>query len=216
MQLSIEESSDCCAPVLFLDVDGVLTTSRGLLMTYSASDNSLYHVSDLIPGSAPDSIPPLEKDRVSNLRTVVAAVPGLRIVVSSTWREDDEYMAFLLAALREGDIDVEAVVIDKTPVSTGGRGAEVREWLALNPSHNVFAIVDDGHAESFKEHGFEPQFVQTYVGCIHNEFEGLTREHAKSLIDILVCKKPVDVHQSSEAIAQGKHCLMPHDEKVHR
>lgn len=52
-------AGDGTAPVLFLDVDGVLTTSRGLLMTYSPGDDTLYHVSDLLPGAAQDSISPL-------------------------------------------------------------------------------------------------------------------------------------------------------------
>ncbi|CAM9761618.1 unnamed protein product, partial [Ectocarpus fasciculatus] len=171
-------------PVLFLDVDGVLTTSRGLLMNYSTDDSSLYHVSDLLPGSVADSIPPVEKDRVSNLCAVVDAVPDLRLVISSTWREDPEYLAFLFEALRLGGVDVDAVVIGKTPVLSTGRGAEIRAWLAAHPAHPVIGIVDDGHLDSFREEELSSHLVQTYIGCSDNDHEGLTLSHASKLINL--------------------------------
>lgn len=108
-------------------------------------------------------------------------------------------MAFLLAALRAGGIDTETVVIDSTPVDSGGRGVEVRDWLLMHPSHDMYCIVDDGHTESFEQCGFMPRLVQTYIGCSTDEYEGLTRVHAQSLVDLFtipgeICSEDVTVN----------------------
>lgn len=58
-EIVVQGEADAAAPVLFLDVDGVLNTSRGLLMNYSPEDPTLYHVGDLLPEAEPDSITPL-------------------------------------------------------------------------------------------------------------------------------------------------------------
>lgn len=169
-------------PVLFLDVDGVLTISRGLLENYSPGDPTLYYVSDLVPELA-GNITPIERDRMVNLRRVVDAVPHLRIVVSSSWREDAEYMAFLIAAMKATGIDVDAMDIDQTPILTGvGRGVEVLQWLEMNPGHDVYVVVDDGHFDSFEECGISARVIQTYIGCSESEQEGITLDRATQII----------------------------------
>ena len=177
---------DGSAPILFLDVDGVLTTTRGLMCDYSPDDETLFHVDRLVPELEGSFIPAIERDRVANLREVVESVSGLQIVVSSTWREDPEYFTFLMAALRAGGIDVDTVVLDKTPILSGGnRGAEVKQWLSFHPSRDSFAIVDDGHIGGFDEHGLSSRMVLTHIDCRDENNEGLTRQHAKQIVDML-------------------------------
>jgi hypothetical protein len=174
----MESSEIKYPPILFLDVDGVLTTSRGLLRQYSGSDSTLFH--DIV-----SDIPPLEKKLINNLRILIEKVTDLRIVISSTWREYEDYMEFLLESLKVGGIDVDAVILGRTPnLASSGRGAEVFQWLELNPGHKIFAIVDDGHEESFEEYGFLDRFVKTRIGGTHPELEGLTLDAVKKLLKL--------------------------------
>lgn len=183
----VKNYTDEC--IIFLDIDGVLTTSEALLEEYEPDDPAYYYTSDLCP-SLESSITPLSKVCIHNLKWICDQVPNLRIVVSSTWREDEDYKQFLLSALTAGGIDANLLVAGDTPILSGadGRGAEIRMWLLLNPAeyHRRFCILDDGHKESFLKHQLEDHFVQTIMRhSTHPELEGLTHELAVKVVEIL-------------------------------
>jgi hypothetical protein len=71
-----------------------------------------------------------------------------------------------VAALKDiCQLDVDTVVLGDTPVRgylQGGRGAEVRAWLAHHPEYNrCYVIVDDDHEDSFRRHGLSDRLVVT-------------------------------------------------------
>ncbi len=72
------------------------------------------------------------------VRTIAAAVPDLKVVLSSSWRE-----------VEDGRETVEKHVLpcfDVTPVfdeADDVRGYEIQAWLELNPGVMRYAILDD-------------------------------------------------------------------------
>ncbi len=151
--------------VIFLDVDGVLVSSRGICCEYSENDETLIHAEEF------DNVPegvyfPIEKACISQLRRIVSTVHGTKIVISSAWRESDEMMAFLESAIkREIGCDI---IIGKTPILGslfGGRGAEINMYLESNEAIEAFVILDDDHEDSFYANGLYDRFVKTNIDC---------------------------------------------------
>ena len=150
--------------VLFLDVDGVLNTMDEHETRVYTSDETLVHITKYDIHAVGYYVA-MQYRLLLNLKRVFDAYPTLKIVISSTWRENHEYRSFLLAALVDVcQIDVTTVVLGDTPVLgylQGGRGAEVRAWLADHPEYSHFVIVDDDHEDSFRRHGLLDHLVQT-------------------------------------------------------
>jgi hypothetical protein len=150
------------APILFLDIDGVLNASnRG--------------------PSGPNGMHPT---LVARLERVIAAT-RCEIVVSSTWRlfeQRDDIEAWL-----RKDGAPSARVRDCTPrlmerqhpeglCIVQPRGKEISAWLAEHRTE-VYAIVDD---DSDAGEGHEDRFVRT------NSFRGLEDAHVERLIALLI------------------------------
>ena len=166
-------------PVLFLDIDGVFSTSRCLLEDYDEDDPSLLFVRDLCP-DVKEFIVPLEKSYILNLKWILDAQP-VHFVISSTWRQCDNYKNFFLAALRECGIDTSRYIGDTPTLSAvEGRGAEIRQWLSEN-SHvgEHFVIIDDDHEVSFKHHGLDKHWVQTIMRSDNPTEEGFSPQQAQ-------------------------------------
>ncbi len=114
-------------PILFLDIDGVL-----------------------VPCPAGDYTPPAFSPRcVDALKSIIAAVPGLRIVFSTTWRLPEhvnrlhhEWTAHGLPA---------GTTLDATPDLRNApaiprihrRGREILAWLDAHPHITRWAVIDD-------------------------------------------------------------------------
>ena len=133
--------------VLFLDVDGVLNTldSPGVLN--------------------------VNQRRTKLLRQVVEST-NCGIVVSSTWRQQDQTRRRLESKLRYKGLKV----LDYTSSdNTMTRGEQVAEWLSRHPVER-YAIVDDINSFLDKQQVF---FVQT------DPYEGLTQKHVDELVRIL-------------------------------
>jgi hypothetical protein len=104
--------------VLFLDIDGVVNcaTTRGRRSGAMGIDPRLAKI----------------------VRDIAAAVPDLKVVLSSSWREVEKSRAI-----------VEKRVLpcfDVTPVfdeADDVRGYEIQAWLELNPGVVRYAILDD-------------------------------------------------------------------------
>lgn len=143
--------------VLFLDIDGVLLSTR----------------SCIAQGGPVDPRTPTDPDKLDGvalgLVRKLCFETGAQIVVSSTWRERHP------ASELEKLLDLE--ILDVTPQLLGQcRGEEVAAWLFAHPNVEKYAILDD--QDDFLEHQ-QAVFVQT-------EFEnGLQWEHYRRLIDLL-------------------------------
>lgn len=103
--------------VLFLDVDGVLNTSKS------------------------KSILALSRPKLRLLNKIVDET-GCEIVLSSTWRKVEEATFHLIKTLRYRGLRINSY----TPIiSTEDvlRGDEIRAWLINHPEVEKYAIVDD-------------------------------------------------------------------------
>lgn len=120
--------------VLFLDIDGVLncpTTTekvgRGPFAAFLGLDARL----------------------VGMLRDWLAENPDVKIVISSSWREDKDQ----LDLIREAGIPF----LSFTP-NMKNRATEIDYWLTANPEVTAYAILDD--IEQFNDRQ-RPHFVRT-------------------------------------------------------
>lgn len=112
------------APVLFLDMDGVLTCGR---VHAAYGEKGLW--------SRPDPV------GIQFLNRLWEAT-GCLVVVSSTWRKRMgrcEFEAVVRGAGWTGEFHTDWA----TPDTSGRRGDEIREWLSRNPTTAVWIALDD-------------------------------------------------------------------------
>jgi hypothetical protein len=114
-------------PVLFLDVDGVLNSTR-----YLKENPGVFDHREEWRAFDPVAVARLEQ---------VLSRTGAVIVVSSTWRITNTEEQLLDFLHRRGAPSARIVGI--TPVLTGYRGDEIKSYLKDHPGITRFAIVDD-------------------------------------------------------------------------
>jgi len=139
--------------ILFLDIDGVLTTRRSLSPTSCSFD----------------------AEAVEQLNRVLKAIPSLQIVISSSWRllhtMEELKAIFCQYGVTPGR------VLGKTPVlADKERGDEIKAWLEMTAlwyrGNLEFAIVDD-----------DSDMGELIDHLFHTTFDhGLTKEVADRLI----------------------------------
>jgi hypothetical protein len=120
--------------ILFFDIDGVLNSEQSAVMWHRRGRLN----GGLTPGRH-DFCP----IAASNLLSLFEFLPNLRLVISSTWRNNrtiqelDQIMQD--AGLKPG------TVIGKTPRFNDDhcRGREIQDWLTRYPNVRRFAILDD-------------------------------------------------------------------------
>jgi hypothetical protein len=171
-------------PVIFLDVDGVLTASRCLLEDYEQDDEALLFSQNLLPNRT-EHLVPLEISMIQNLKYLIEQTEA-KVVLSSTWRESEVMKEYLLKALESQGIPPETV-IGETPCLSclEGRGAEIRLWLSEHHCEH-FVILDDDHFLSFQSHALDHRLVQTRIRAADRTEEGLTRERCERAISLLL------------------------------
>jgi len=118
------------APVVFLDVDGVLNND----------------------GDPPRDTRPLNVYCMKQFGRLMRSCPEAEIVLSSTWRLDRRLVTKLLTALeKEAGVDI-ARCVDQTPhyrprriVTTEGhhRPQEITAWLRKHPEVKRWVVLDD-------------------------------------------------------------------------
>ena len=142
--------------ILFLDFDGVLNSSIGF--ERDKPRTAFYF--------APEC--------VENLKTVLDALPELKIVVSSAWRECAS-MSKLRRIFRKYGLPGGRIVgITPTALSDYMRGHEIQSWLDSQPPGRVerFIILDDDSDMA----DLMPYLVQT------KDETGFTRKNAEEVI----------------------------------
>ena len=151
--------------IIFLDVDGVLNTSR--TQRRLACSNEFTFV---------------DTRKVLRLRDIVERT-GAKLVLSSTWRFGAMPDAFFLEreALRELVAEFKRVRcplwFDVTPyLPRAKRWQEINAWLILHPEVEEFIVLDDV-GEELKP--FADKLVLT------NMRDGLTKERAELAIQML-------------------------------
>lgn len=171
--------------VIFLDIDGVFNTSRCLLEDYEVDDQSLLFVKELCPDIT-EYIVPLEKHHIMNLKWIMDQCDA-SFVISSTWRQQDEYKRFFLEALRSCGVDTNRYLGDTPSLSPiDGRGAEIKHWLDRHPEvGEKFVIIDDDHEHSFRKNGVLKNFVKTVMRSGVSTEEGLSKEKATDVLRML-------------------------------
>lgn len=132
--------------VLFLDIDGVLHTEQSHFYWEQKKDEKR-------PGGITNAerLCPIG---ISNLNYLCKQVPGLSIVISSTWRTyfsvDELKIIFTEDGFRYPDR-----IVDITPVrrlNGGSRELEIATWLEKNSGVEDWVAVDDREYEIPKDH----------------------------------------------------------------
>lgn len=135
--------------VLFLDFDGVLNSHQSSTFWHNKRDQSKWENEMYADwkGTLKEYIAqefcPIA---LSNIETLMRRIPGLKIVVSSTWRFG-ETVDSLKKILYPAKLVADAI-IDVTPaIYKDGdevpRGLEIQAWLDKHPEVTNFVIVDD-------------------------------------------------------------------------
>ena len=123
-------------------------------------------------------------DCAANLRAIVSSVPGIGIVISSTWRAppiERLLRVWRAAGLRESWIVGVTPDLSRHPHSMPDklRGQEIAAWLAANAAGSTrYAILDDQVEE------IEPLFAPGVIFATKGDV-GLTRGIATEIIRCL-------------------------------
>lgn len=164
-------------PVVFLDIDGVLNTSKNYYEWDSAMMASGKRVSFHI---APDDAFVellFDKQLVQNFNVIIKKTDA-KIVVSSSWRNLYQDFQVLVGILKR--VGIEGEIIDRTPSygrigGRGERGDEVAAWRNDNGHSGPFVCVDDdGDFHAVKKH-----LVQT------DGRKGVTEEDAEAAVKVM-------------------------------
>ena len=156
--------------LLFLDFDGVLHPALGSRAS--------------------------EFCRRPQLEAVLRGAPGVRIVVSSTWRE-----VFGLAELRSRfSADIAARIVGATPVLPGrSRHAEIMDYLQRHARHDTQWVALDDTPEAF------PRGCPYLIRC--DPRSGLTeevaRELARRLAEMEASASPLVLPVVDAAVSEG-------------
>lgn len=137
--------------ILFLDVDGVLVTGNSIKR--AASD--LGADADF---STPDNHPSYAFNYTSLLLLQqFVETTKVKIVVSSSWRENSAAYNWLLNNLKKHHIDSAIVGTTPSTLSYSPRGLKIRQWLLNYPQVDHIVILDD----DTDMHPFEDYLVLT-------------------------------------------------------
>lgn len=170
---------------LFLDVDGVINSTRSLLRANKATPTTyerdfLFELSNTYYSGYPVSILThdllgLDQECIKHLNLVLEAT-GAQVVVSSSWRFCHNIVGLQKLLEYRG---FKGELIDITPINLMGpnkvRGHEIQAWLDLNPEVDRFVIIDD---DSDMAH------LKRYLVLVDKKV-GLTEKNALEAISII-------------------------------
>lgn len=119
-----DKESGLSARIIFLDIDGVLNSTRTCIATGGYPGEEL-EAKDLTR---------FDWIAIGLLRRLCES-SGIQIVLSSSWR-------IIVDIKKLGDA-MGLPIIDKTPVLASSRGNEIARWLSEHPDVEQWAIIDD-------------------------------------------------------------------------
>lgn len=174
--------------ILFLDIDGVLNSTKSILLGEKATPTELERDFLLeLTNTYYKGYPPivltadlfgLDKDCIESLNLILETT-GAKVVISSSWRYGHTNVGLQKLLENRG---FKGEIISSTPVNLVGkakiRGLEIQSWLNLNHNTDRFVILDDnGGMAHLKKYWVQP-----------SSKVGLTEEDAKKAISILKSK----------------------------
>ena len=115
--------------IIFLDIDGVLNSHRKLKEVYEKTHK---------PHSGYNY--PFDEICLQNLKELVT-ITNSKIVITSSWRRDQEGRDTLINALKE--YELEEHIIGYTPILGKSRGIEIQAYLNQLDYQPNFIILDD-------------------------------------------------------------------------
>ena len=165
--------------VLFLDFDGVLNTEKYQAELRAAGKSGWDDFGQLFDPKA-----------VENLKMVLDAVPGIILVINSSWKLEGLNTMRAMWKARELPGSIHSVTPDYVPdlvnidldnyeniALLAGKGNEVKQWLSNNaPEGCAYVIFDD-----------MPDFLpeqEEHLICV-NSISGITMEDAMKAISLL-------------------------------
>lgn len=155
--------------IIFLDIDGVLNSTRSSFSNFGyPSPSRVFELSKTSIGRAV-SVAKFDPIAVGVVRRLCNDL-DLKIVLSSTWRKHKDYMD--LASI------LNLPIIGRTPdLPSGFRGDEVQLWIDRTPpvADFKYAIIDDD--SDFHEYQ-KPFFVKTSIR------NGITWENVERIMEI--------------------------------
>jgi len=128
--------------ILFLDIDGVLVPG-GFLRGCAAMAGKLGQPVDR------DLLDPYKVHLLNGLKDV----PGINLVISSTWRKHDNMPAAIMCQEIELPLHPDWTTTWDVPLREPGqeralvRGWQIAEWLSRHPETEGYAILDDDIAD---------------------------------------------------------------------
>lgn len=136
--------------VLFLDIDGVLNSTK-TCVAFGGYPMELHHIEAF------------DKAAIRLIQRLCDSA-GVQVVLSSAWRLSHDF--------KDVGKALDLPIIDRTPSLLGPRGLEINAWLSNHPEVEAFAIIDD---DSDMLPDQLPRFVQTNnrEGMTWGDFEKL-------------------------------------------
>ena len=170
--------------LLFVDIDGVLNSMAFMRARRLAKRD------DLSERERRCFENPCEP-HLSALNEIERLVPGLELIVSSTWRSEMTYTGWSRFFATLG---IEAPVTGKTPILQTERGGEIAAYLIEEYAHELkrtfdgksvdpiagFAVIDDDFDPAF-------EWIAEHWVLIPNE-DGLTGSSVKGVVETLMKK----------------------------
>jgi len=144
--------------ILFLDIDGVLCCERSSVAHngYPAAKN-------------PSSWGKFDQEAILILRDIITRT-GAGVVLTSSWRHEANIHAL------EYRLGVRVYGLTRTSKGLDSRGAQIDDWIKVNPGIEAFAILDD-------EEDFLP-YQMDYL-CRTSKRNGLLLRHYEEAMRLL-------------------------------
>lgn len=150
--------------VLFLDIDGVLNSVDWYMRRKEDENAAAYH----------DWAYDLDPVALGLLKKLMADVPDLNIVISSSWRMSHSLETFKRKLAPMIGIEPKRIA-GMTPSLSRGRGEEIKQWLNEHPAVTKFAIIDD---DSFDMGDMLPHLQKT------ENKHGIMPEHTAAIKEV--------------------------------
>ena len=148
---------------IFLDIDGVLNCSS----TRTHERHTHYP----------------QKDLLENLRKIHETVPGLVVILSSTWRLTQEARDLVDLYLGKIGMEISGYTGDKSLDASGDRPDEILEYLQKNNISSPWVAIDDMAMLEMNN------CIKDINFCRTDDRYGLTIEKAEEVISKLITQK---------------------------